>query len=270
MSRRLQALSLALFVWTAGVSANPLIVLDAGHEPSNPGATARCRKTEVEYNDAVVAALAAALRQYRIILTRAANAEPPTQREALRYYLDQDAQPSWDKHKSLLVRAALANEQHADLFISIHHDSTAAHQQITDAALCNGQGGKKLRAAFKQQYRVGFNLFINDNASEPRRSLSLKIARLIGRRLIQSARTAANYHQDDCKSCRRIDGDLGIWHQDLAVLRQTRMPAVLIEVGNLIDIEDETVISTPEFQRRFAYIVKTALDDYFSLPVTKK
>jgi len=270
MRLRLQAISIALSVCAAGASANPVIVLDAGHGPSKPGATGRCRKPEVEYNDAVVSALVTALSHYNIILTRTANAEVSTQREALLHYLDRDAQSSWDKHKSLLARAALANEQHADLFISIHHDSTAERQQITDAALCNGRGGKKLREAFKQRYRVGFNLFINDNAPEPRRSLSLKIARLIGKRLIQSARTAANYHRDDCKSCRIIDGDLGIWYQDLAVLRHTRMPAVLIEVGNLIDIEDEALVNTPDFQRHFAYIISAALDDYFSLPTSRQ
>ncbi|TAL49131.1 MAG: hypothetical protein EPN89_06270 [Methylovulum sp.] len=270
MSCRLQAISLVLIIWTAGVSANPVIILDAGHEPSQPGATGRCFKKEVEYNDAAVSALSASLSDYTLVLTRTANAEVRNQREALRHYLDQQAQPSWDKHKSLLARAALANAQQADLFISIHHDSTAAHQQVTDATLCNGQRGKKLRDAFKQSYQIGFNLFINDNATEPQRSLSLKIARLIGKRLIQSARTASNYHRDDCKSCRIIDGDLGIWHQDLAVLRYTRMPAVLIEVGNLIDIEDEALISTSDFQRRFAHIIKAALDDYFSGSMTKK
>lgn len=269
MNRRLQAISLVLAVWAAGVSANPVIILDAGHEPSKPGATGRCFKKEVEYNDAAVSALSASLSGYKLVLTRTANAEVRNQREELRHYLDQHAQPSWDKHKSLLARAALANAQQADLFISIHHDSTVEQQQVTDATLCNGQRGKKLRDAFKQRYQIGFNLFINDKAPEPQRSLSLKIARLIGRRLIQSARTASNYHQDDCKSCRIIDGDLGIWHQDLAVLRYTRMPAVLIEVGNLIDIEDEALISTSDFQRRFAHIIKAALDDYFSGSMTK-
>ncbi|MDO9105984.1 MAG: N-acetylmuramoyl-L-alanine amidase [Methylovulum sp.] len=261
---RLQIIALAWLVWSTGGAAQPLIVLDAGHEPSRPGATARCRLKEVAYNDAVVAELAMALSAYRVILTRTAQAEIPLQQGVLRQYLGSDAQALWDKNPSLLARAALANEKQADLFISIHHDSTAERHQISDPQLCGGQGGEKLHEAFKRQYRIGFNIFIDNNAAEPRRSLSLRVAKLIGKRLRASGRVASDYHDDDCLSCRMIDGDLGLWHQDLAVLRHTRMPAVLIEVGNLIDVEDETFISTAAFRRQFADLIKSALAEYFA------
>lgn len=265
MRQRL-SISVVLLAWSVALHAQPLIVLDAGHEPSKPGAVATCGNTEVTYNDAVVGALAAALADYRIVLTRNANADVATEDPAFPAHLSAAAKAKWPTHRSLLTRAALANAQHADLFISIHHDSTPTRNLVTDATLCNGRGGKKLADAFKRRYRVGYNLFVNDDAPEPKRSASLALARLLGLRLQAAARTAADYHRDDCPSCRAIAAELGIWHHDLAVLRYTDMPALLIEVGNLLDVDDEAQVSSAAFRRQFADHVKMAVDDYFSAP----
>ncbi|MDD5276409.1 MAG: N-acetylmuramoyl-L-alanine amidase [Methylovulum sp.] len=245
-------------------ACSPLVVLDAGHEPSHPGAIATCGKPEADYNEAVVTALAGALDGYRVLLTHNAHTDVTADINSLSAYLSPEAQLKWPQRKTLFARAALANKNNADVFISIHHDSTAARWQVNDPDLCKGNGGKKLAAAFKQQYRIGFNIFINANKVEPCRSRSLKIAQLIAKRLLAIGRVASDYHLDDCKSCRSIDSQLGIWHEDLAVLREAAMPAVLIEVGNIVDPDDEAVISTSGFQQQFAQIIKAALAEYFA------
>lgn len=246
------------------VACSPLVVLDAGHEPSHPGALATCGKQEMDYNDAVVATLAGALGDYRVLLTRRAQADVEADVKGLSAYLSQEAQLKWSHRKTLFARAALANKNNADVFISIHHDSTAGRWQINNPALCGGKGGKNLAAAFKQKYQVGFNIFINDNKAGPCRRLSLEIAQLIAKRLVAIGRVAADHHLDDCKSCRSIDSRLGIWHQDLAVLREAAMPAILIEVGNIVDPDDEAIISASEFRQQFAQIVRAALAEYFA------
>jgi len=252
------------FLSLSGASTEPIVVLDAGHEPSRPGAIATCGKQEVEYNDAIVTALTTALNGYQVLLTRKAQAEVSTDAGELPDYLNVEAQTKWDEHKTLLARAAIANKNEADVFVSIHHDSTAGRWQLNDSALCEGRGGKKLAAAFKQKYRIGFNIFVDADKPEPCRGLSLKIAQLIAERLLATGRMASDYHQDDCKSCRSIDSKLGIWHQDLAVLRETSMPAVLIEIGNIVDPDDEAAISSSGFRQQFAQIIKAALDEYFA------
>lgn len=252
------------FLSASGALAEPIVVLDAGHEPSRPGAAATCGKQEVDYNDATVTALAAALNGYQVLLTRKAQAEVSTDAAGLSGYINEGDQAKWGQHKTLLARAALANKDKADVFVSIHHDATAGRWQLNDSALCGGRGGKKLAAAFKQKYRIGFNIFVDIDKAEPCRSLSLKIAQLIAERLVAIGRIASDYHLDDCKSCRSIDSKLGIWHQNLAVLRETSMPAVLIEVGNIVDPDDEAVISSSGFRQQFAQIIKAALDEYFA------
>ena len=204
------------------------------------------------------------LRGYRLLLTRKSASEVVTDIKNMSDYISPDARLKWRTHQKLLMRAALANKNHADLFISIHHDSTAEHWQKTDLNLCAGKGGKRLNAQFKQQYQVGFSLFIDENKPDPTRSQSLKLATLISKRLVALGRTVADYHLDDCMSCRIINPALGIWHQDLAVLKNTLMPSVLIEVGNLIDPDDEAIISSPGFSKLFVELMQSALDEYFA------
>lgn len=56
---------------------------------------------------------------------------------------------------------------------------------------------------------------------------------------------------------------MGIWHENLAVLRGTKMPAVLIEVGNIIDPTDEKIINNDDFRKQFSLALKKGLDAYF-------
>ena len=78
-------------------------------------------------------------------------------------------------------------------------------------------------------------------------------------------REASNYHtpsSDDCKSCRPINVHLGIWHQNVLVLRETKHPSILIEVGNLMDPEDERTISSSEFKMVFILALEESIKDY--------
>jgi N-acetylmuramoyl-L-alanine amidase len=59
--------------------------------------------------------------------------------------------------------------------------------------------------------------------------------------------------------------ELGIWHQQLYVLRNVRMPAVLVEVGNIADAEDEALINTEQFREQFAQALNRAVDRFFSV-----
>lgn len=259
----LSALIISIALVATSAYAQPVVVLDAGHEPAHPGAIASCGKQELFYNDAVVSALADELGEYHLLLTRKPQADVPIENK-LQMYLSQQAKQKWLGHESLYARAAIANENNADVFLSIHHDATAEHWQISDGRLCNGNGGIKLSPVFKQRYQIGFNIFINDDKPEPCRSRSLQLAEQIAKGLLALGRQVSDYHQDDCQSCRSVNARLGIWHQDLAVLREAAMPAVLIEVGTIVDVEDEAVIATATFRKQFAQVVKTALAAYFA------
>ena len=57
--------------------------------------------------------------------------------------------------------------------------------------------------------------------------------------------------------------DLGVYYDNLAVVRQTWMPAVLCEGAFLMIPEQEAALRTPEFQERYARGVADGLEAYF-------
>jgi N-acetylmuramoyl-L-alanine amidase len=162
----------------------------------------------------------------------------------------------------------LANSSKAGLFISIHHDSTAERFITADSSLCGGRGGHTLLPEFKARNDIGFNVFVDQDSKNPHYQHSLRFAKLLGQELVGLGRKPSNYHyfpEDDCRSCRPVIRELGIWHQKLYVLRHVRMPAVLVEVGNIADAEDEALINTEQFRAQFAQALNRAVDRFFSV-----
>ena len=57
--------------------------------------------------------------------------------------------------------------------------------------------------------------------------------------------------------------DQGVYYRSLAVVRNTWMPAVLVEGGFIIMPDQEHMFRTPEFQERYARAVADGLENYF-------
>lgn len=247
--------------------AMPIVVIDSGHEPSALGATGTCHQNELVYNDELVQQIDQTLTNfYQVILTRQSGKDVQTDDPNLQNYLPKNEKVLWNSKKSLLARAAIANLNHAQVFISIHHDSTITEQQVNDPTLCDNHGGINLKPDFKNKYTIGYNIFVDNADPTQRREKSLLLAEDIGTQLRAIGRVPSNYHVypvDKCKSCYPINQELGVWNEDLAVLRNTNMPAVLIEVGNIVDPEDEKIINTDDFRNKFSTALKLALGEYF-------
>jgi N-acetylmuramoyl-L-alanine amidase len=145
---------------------------------------------------------------------------------------------------------------------------------MIDPELCGGKGGKTLTPNYKKNYQVGFNVFVYDNLPDKRTLDSIDLADDIGKNLIAIGRTPASYYSNKnngCESCRPIHKKLGVWNENLAVLRNTDMPAVLIEAGNIVDSEDEAKINNNQYREAFSKAIKKAVDQYFaSHPATEK
>jgi N-acetylmuramoyl-L-alanine amidase len=243
----------------------PVIILDPGHDPLYPGARASCGEFEFSYNDRIVAAYLKTTSA-RVITTRDADQSP----RILKPKTGKGGvlQGKYTLKNSLQARTALANSSKAGLFISIHHDSTAARFITADPSLCQGRGGHTLLKEFKARNDIGFNVFIDHDPKNPHYRHSLRFASLLGKELMAIGRKPSNYHyfpEDDCQSCRPVIRELGVWHQKLYVLRHVQMPAVLIEVGNIADAEDEALINSEAFREQFVQALNRAVDRYFSV-----
>ena len=230
-----------------------LLILDSGHDPKFKGAISSCGTPEFELNDNIVH-LISKNKEIQIILTRNKNEPPPV--------IDKN---NFNNIQSLKSRINISNQyENNAVFISIHHDSVSERylEFITD--LCGEFGGKKINDEFKKQFQIGFNIFLYEEKTD-RYKQSLILAKIIGTKLIAMNQIPSNYHyptSDDCKSCKPIDLELGIWHQNLLVLRENKIPAILIEAGNLMDPDDFKKITSESYKKKFGSLIIESIKEF--------
>jgi N-acetylmuramoyl-L-alanine amidase len=156
----------------------------------------------------------------------------------------------------LVRRVAEANRLHADLLLSIHHDS------VPDRFLESWEyEGKALH--YCDRFK-GHSIFVSfENA---RRPASLRFARLLGQALkARELQYTPHYTQAFMGDRRRelLDADAGVYRFDaLYVLRATQMPAVLLEAGSIINRDEELQLGTEARRSRIAESVLAAVTDF--------
>lgn len=225
-----------LMTLALAAQAAPLIVLDPGHSPGE-GATSVQGIKEVAYNDRFVAELAPALERagWRVALTR---------------------QP--DQKLDLAARPRLANRLHADVFLSIHHDS--AQLKYLRAIDVNGASAWETTQPIE-----GYSLFVS--RENPKFAASLQLATRLGASLHALGRAPNLMHAEPIAGENRplLDRELGIYEFNrLAVLRHAQMPAALLEVGVITDRSDEAWVSDAGHRRQMIEQIVEALAQYRS------
>ena len=130
---------------------------------------------------------------------------------------------------TLLTRDARAEEANADVLLAIHHDS--AQVKYLERTGTVTKPAYRARPSLREHYAVGFSFFVSKKKA--RYEESLRLARCIGRKLRAVGRTPSTYHAEPIENEGRafIDPELGVYDDDLVVLKHERMPAVLLEVG---------------------------------------
>ena len=158
--------------------------------------------------------------------------------------------------RGLFERAERANAMHADLFIAIHHDSVPDNlKQIWEYA---GQKNE-----FNDDY-PGYALFIsNDNAD---RAGSLLFGHMLGHELERRGLHYTPHYTLALMGHRRrvlVDAEAGVYRYDqLIVLRTTRMPAVLLEAGSIVNRQEELELATPARRSLTSAAVAAAVADF--------
>ncbi|KGE17761.1 N-acetylmuramoyl-L-alanine amidase family protein [Paenibacillus wynnii] len=181
-----------------GNSGRKLVVLDAGHGAKDSGAVGVTGKYEKAFNLAIVLKAAALLKKEKnidVVLTR-----------------------SDDTFLELKERAAIANNLNADLFISVHANSSAS-SRATGAETYYQRQASKAFATVMHKYLV------------PATGLS----------------------------------DRGVRYGNFHVIRETKMPAVLLEVGYLSNKGDEALLFTEALQNRVAAAMVSGIKEYLGI-----
>jgi N-acetylmuramoyl-L-alanine amidase len=156
----------------------------------------------------------------------------------------------------LFERANIANRLPADLFISIHHDSVP--DNLIHTWQFDGQD---------QQYNddyPGYALFVsNDNAD---RAGSLLFGKFLGKALQARGLQFTPHYTLPLMGHRRrqlLDADAGVYRYDqLVVLRYTRMPALLLEAGSIVNRQEELELATPERRTLTSAAVAAAVEEF--------
>jgi N-acetylmuramoyl-L-alanine amidase len=156
----------------------------------------------------------------------------------------------------LVERALRVNAMHADLFISIHHDS------VPDKLIETWEyQGKKEQ--FSDRF-TGYSIFISTDNGD--RKGSLAFGHLLGKELQARGLHYTPHYTNPLMGHYRhelLDTEAGVYRYDeLIVLRDTRMPAVLLEAGSIVNRQEELVLATPERRALTSAAVVAAVEEF--------
>jgi N-acetylmuramoyl-L-alanine amidase len=157
---------------------------------------------------------------------------------------------------SLFRRVALAERLAADLLLSIHHDS------VPDRLLENWKFEDK-PSYFNDQVS-GYSLWVSRH--NPSYDASLLFATQIGKQLkAQGLQFAHQYTERFMGRYQHqlVDADAGVYRNDkLIVLKDTTMPAVLLEAGSIINRDEELQMRSAERRDLISASVSSALQSF--------
>ena len=209
-----------------------VIALDIGHSPLKGGAISARGVFEYEFNRRLVAELFAQLKSLGFTRSFVIN-------------------PQGDEI-SLAHRSAEANEQKADLFLAIHHDS------VKDKYLKNWETNGKTQKYCDDFH--GYSIFIS--RKNPRAAESAEFAAKLGRALLDAGLTPTLHHAEQEK--RPItDKEKGIYaFDDLVVLKTAKMPAVLLECGVIVNRTEEEKLNNALYRKRLIGAIDRAIQNF--------
>ncbi len=216
---------------------NFIIGIDAGHSKQKPGATSSIGLGEYYYNIQVAKVLHETLKNGGFINSFIINKN--------------------GHDIELKYRSKLANEQNADVLISIHHDSV----QKIYLKTWYPNGNKRL---FSNRFR-GFSIFVsNKNIFVDD---STKLANLIGAELVENSLQPSLHHAENIKGEKRelLSQENGVYRfDDLVILKNATMPAVLLECGIIVNRNEEIQLRDPSYRKKITDSVAKAIEKFCS------
>ncbi len=226
------------------------VVLDAGHGGSDHGANRNYTDIgtvlEKEVTLGIVLKLGAMLeknKDYKIIYTR-----------------------KIDEYPSLTDRTNIANKNKADLFISVHVNSSpskSATARGTETFVQGPAQNKENLEVAKQENNVIYldekdkETFASYDPSSPESLIALKLQQ--SKYLENSLMVGSLVEDNFVKSGRP---SRGVKQENLHILRRSSMPSILIETGFVNNYDDAAYLSSESGQQQTAENIYKAIIDY--------
>ncbi|MFV9510493.1 cell wall-binding repeat-containing protein [Tepidibacillus sp. LV47] len=240
--------------------AGKIIVLDAGHGPFDPGADGVIPGyDERDFNLQLVNRIAEKLKEYKPTL----------------YIAPRDT--SRDSKQSLKDRVDFANSKNADLFISIHHDSStnpnaqgiSTHYSSYRPGIAGSTDDAYVIYSGKQYPFVKEEdgiIYFNDHGTiksasinnvivyDPTPTEAAQKSKILAERLAQDI-SALGFKKAYTVS--------GARDHNLYVTRWTNMPSVLIENGFISNPDEAKKVTDPTMQDKIAQVIVNNILDFF-------
>lgn len=229
------------------------VVIDPGHGGKDPGAVSKDRKSyEKTFVLDIANRFADKIREtypdVNVILTR-----------------------STDKTLSLDERASIANNADADLFISIHINSTSSTSPNGFSVHVLGQSSNKNRDLFAYNMDVcrkeNSVVMLEDDYStkyqdfDPSDPESFIFMQLMQSAYLEQSLRLAQIISDNLKGG-PVKTGRGVWQDPFYVLWKTAMPAVLVELGFISNQQDLASLRSPEQRDKLAASLLKSFGEY--------
>ena len=222
-----------------------VVVIDAGHGGHDPGAVGG----KLKEKDVV---LALALKLGKLIESNFSDVKVIYTRKT-------------DEFIELYRRAKIANENHADLFISIHCNSTKLKESYGNETWVMGLSKSKsnLEVAKKENasillednYSVSYDGF-NPNSPEANIIFSLFQNAYLDQSLDLAAKVQKHF-RNNIKSI-----DRGVKQAGFLVLYKTTMPAILLEAGFVSNANEEEFLASDKGKNEIVHSIFEAFKEY--------
>ena len=223
----------SLAVFQPGRAAEKFILaVDIGHSPAEKGTLSARNRAEYDFNRKMVMEVFRKLKKDLRIGVVIINPE--------------------GENISLKRRIEMINSARPDLLISIHHDSV-------QPGYLSKWTWKGEPALFCDRYR-GYSIFISGKNVKRNRSKSFAAA--LGNEMRQSGFVPSAHHSEQIEGEGKapVDQWAGIYRFDgLAVLREARCPAVLLECGIIRNRSEETLLRSRAYRQRMARAIASAV-----------
>jgi N-acetylmuramoyl-L-alanine amidase len=217
------------------------VALDVGHSRKAPGAISARGRGEYDFNFDLAGSIAETLKaggfkKVHVIVS-----------------------DGFGDLKSLMRRVEDSTKLQPNLFVSIHHDSV--QPRYLKPWVHNGA------KRFYTEDKSGFSLYVS--RKNPQAEASLAFARLVSDRLTAQGLRFTKHHAEPIPGEGRewADEGRGIhFFDELIVLREHRLPAVLFEAGVILNRDDELVLMTEQRRKIVAAAFAGAVERFCAGP----
>ncbi|BDX36661.1 N-acetylmuramoyl-L-alanine amidase [Tenuifilaceae bacterium CYCD] len=221
------------------------VVIDAGHGGQDPGALGKVTKEKD-------ITLKLALKVGNFIEKNFSDVK-------VIYTRNQDVFIPLDE------RSKIANDANADLFISIHCNSTKSKTPYGTETYVMGlsKSDANLDVAMRENAVITFeeNYSVKYEGYDPNSAESFIIFSLLQNAFLDQSLNLANLIQTDFRD-RLNRKDRGVKQERFLVLWKTSMPSVLVEVGYLSHPKEEIFLNSTEGQEYIASSIYRAFKEY--------